>query len=408
MLGIPSIRQGAGIALSHPPIPDWQEQLQASLRRAQEAIARGSTQQEQMVREWTESLRTAYPDWGRERWQRRLEKKLRRRAEREARIANASLFEGYLWLLGAIVLFIVALSALPFLWWLIFPAAGLGSRGTRVIARHAGITKATVTVDATVPVSSRAPASQQGVDDQSRARAQRFGSLGNRSSSFGGLTVRTPASAPAAGAPPQMDPRDARVDGICDKILAELRVAPEVVKEIFRKPEETIAALRTTCRDLTRRERDVRKFLSPEEDLRLSREHDALRKRVETESDEVAKLRLSSALAALEQQRDQRQELARSAARFDAEHTRISYTLESLYTQIVRMRSADSASVDVAGAGLRRSLDMLSEEVNALADALEKVNRGEAAKMKKVAEGPGDASDGAPPAGDLRSEEHTS
>jgi len=182
---------------------------------------------------------------------------------------------------------------------------------------------------------------------------------------------------------------------MCDKILAELRVAPEVVKEIFRKPEETIASLRTTCRDLTRRERDVRKFLSPEEDLRLAREHDALRKRVETESDEVAKLRLSSALAALEQQRDQRQDLARSAARFDAEHTRISYTLESLYTQIVRMRSADSASVDVAGAGLRRSLDMLSQEVNALADALEKVNRGEAEKMKKVAEG--SAGDSSPP-----------
>ena len=384
--------------MSHPHIPDWQEQLQASLRRAQEAIARGSTQQEQMVRDWTESLRTAYPDWGRERWQRRLERKLRRRAEREARIANASLFEGYLWLLGAIVLFIVALSALPFLWWLIFPAAGLGSRGTRVIARHAGITKATVTVDATVPVGSRAPAAQQTVDDQSRARAQRFGSLGNRSSPFGGVILRTGASAPAAGAPPQLDPRDARVDGICDKILAELRVAPEVVKEIFRKPEETIAALRTTCRDLTRRERDVRKFLSPEEDLRLSREHDALRKRVETESDEVAKLRLSSALAALEQQRDQRQELARSAARFEAEHTRISYTLESLYTQIVRMRSADSASVDVAGAGLRRSLDMLSQEANALADALEKVNRGEAAKMKKVAEGPAAEAGAAPPA----------
>jgi len=384
--------------LTHPPIPDWQEQLQASLRRAQEAIARGGMQQEQMVREWTESLRTAYPDWGRERWQRRLERKLRRRAEREARIANASLFEGYLWLLGAIVLFIVALSALPFLWWLIFPAAGLGSRGTRVIARHAGITKATMTVDAAVPVGSATQASQQTLDEQARARAQRFGSLGR--SGFGGVTTR--ASAPAAGAPPQMDPRDARVDGICDKILAELRVAPEVVKEIFRKPEETIASLRTTCRDLTRREREVRKFLSPEEDLRLSREHEALRKRVETETDEVAKLRLSSALAALEQQRDQRQDLARSAARFDAEHTRISYTLESLYTQIVRMRSADSASVDVAGAGLRRSLDMLSQEVNALADALERVNRGEAAKMKRVAEGPAAEGGAAPPAPEHR------
>ena len=374
---------------------DWQENLQASLRRAQEAIARGSTQQEQMVREWTESLRTAYPDWGRERWQRRLERKLRRRAEREARIANASLFEGYVWLLGAIVLFIIALSALPVLWWLIFPAAGLGSRGTRVIARHAGITKATVTVDATLPVGSRAPDGQPSIDQQSAARAQRFGSLGTLNSSHGGATMR-------AGGPVPMDPRDARVDGICDKILAELRVAPQVVKEIFRRPEETIAALRTTCRDLTRRERDVRKFLSPEEDLRLSREHDALRKRVETESDEVAKLRLSSALAALEQQREQRLELARSAARFEAEHTRISYTLESLYTQIVRMRSADSASVDVAGAGLRRSLDMLSQEVNALADALEKVNRGEAAKMKKVAEGPGAEAASAPPAAGQR------
>src|SRR5438445_6358918 len=203
MLGIPSIRQGAGIALSHPPIPDWQEQLQASLRRAQEAIARGTTQQEAMVGAWTESLRSAYPDWGRERWQRRLERKLRRRAEREAKIANASLFEGYVWLLGAIVLFIIALSSLPFLWWLIFPAAGLGSRGTRVIARHAGITKATVTVDATLPAGRRAAAGQPAIAEQSAARAQRFGSLGNLGSSFGGVTLR--GGPPAPGAPPPMD-----------------------------------------------------------------------------------------------------------------------------------------------------------------------------------------------------------
>ncbi|MFL5388661.1 MAG: hypothetical protein ACJ79C_08040, partial [Myxococcales bacterium] len=117
---------------------------------------------------------------------------------------------------------------------------------------------------------------------------------------------------------------------------------------------------------------------------------------VETESDEVAKLRLSSALAALEQQRDQRQELARSAGRFDAEHTRISYTLESLYTQIVRMRSADSSSVDVAGAGLRRSLDLLSHEVNALADALERVNRGEVPRMQALGEGPASSDEGPP------------
>src|SRR5256884_9849305 len=124
---------------------DWQEQLQASLRRAQEAIARGTSQQDQMVREWTENLRSAYPDWGRERWQRRLERKLRRRAEREAKVANASLFEGYLWLLGAIRLFIIARSSLPFLWWLIFPAAGLGSARPRVIRRPHRITQPILT-----------------------------------------------------------------------------------------------------------------------------------------------------------------------------------------------------------------------------------------------------------------------
>src|SRR5918912_1544073 len=174
----------------------WQEQLQASLRRAQEAIARGTTQQDQMVREWTENLRNAYPDWGRERWQRRLERKLRRRAEREAKVANASLFEGYVWLLGAIVLFIIALSSLPFLWWLIFPAAGLGSRGTRVIPRHSRMTQPILT---------------------------------------------EPQPAPARGAAVSQDPRDVRVDAICDRILAELRTSPEAVKDIFVKPDETIA-----------------------------------------------------------------------------------------------------------------------------------------------------------------------
>jgi hypothetical protein len=376
--------------LSTPPIPDWQEQLQASLRRANDAISRGVTQQEEMVRAWTESLRSAYPDWGRERWQRRLERKLRRRAEREARIANASLFEGYLWLLGAIVLFIVALSALPFLWWLIFPAAGLGSRGTRVIARHTGITRPA----ADIPVSARVPAGISAADAQARVRAQRFGSLGGGRFDAGAARSQVPTTAVAT--PTGADPRDVRVDAICEKILGELRTSPDAVKEIFRKPEETIAALRSTCRDLTRRERDLRRFLSAEEDIRLTREREALAKRIEVETDEVTKMRLASALAALDAQRDQRAELTRSAARFDAEHTRISYTLESLYTQIVRMRSADSASVDVAGAGLRRSLDLLSHEVNALADALERVNRGEVPRMQALGEAPASSDEGPP------------
>jgi hypothetical protein len=373
-------------------------------------MEQGIQQQDEMVKAWTHSLRNAYPDWGRERWQRRLEKKLRKRAEREARLANATLFQGYLWSAGAIMLFIVALASLGSLWWLIFPAAYLGSRGSKVIARHAargtgpGEREQGVAAKAPAPVIGTTASSSLGGDAQASARAKRFGALGGGREIAGefkdlfdgiravgaifgeiadpkaratapGAAARTVASdAPAAAPPPIVDPRDARVDAVCDKILLELRDSPEPVREIFVKPEQTVAALRETCKNLTRRERDVRRFLSADEDARLSRERSALQARIDAETDEVTRTRLASALAALDQQREQRLELSRSASRFEAEQTRISYTLESLYTQVVRMRSSDSASVDVAGAGLRRSLETLSQEASALADALEKVN----------------------------------
>src|SRR5437588_7559088 len=129
------LRIPAGEPLSPKP-PDWQEQLQASLRRAQEAMAKGLRQQDEIFHSSLESLRATYPNWGQERWQRRLERKLRRQAEREARIANASLIEGYAWTLAAVALFLVALTNLPFLWWLIFPAVPLFQRGTRVVPRY--------------------------------------------------------------------------------------------------------------------------------------------------------------------------------------------------------------------------------------------------------------------------------
>jgi hypothetical protein len=361
--------------------PDWQEQLQASLKRAQEAIAKGVTQQEAIFHQSLESLRATYPNWGQERWQRRLERRLRKQAEREAKIANASLMEGYVWALAAIALFLVALTNLPILWWLIFPAVPLFQKGTRVVARYmkAGATEPVQTQQAAPPTPVAAPPQPAPIFVP---------------------PVRIPEPprpAPIFTPPVPEDPRDVRVDGICNRILAELKVAPESARDIFRNPDQTVSSLRNTCRDLTRRERELRNFLSPAEDARLSKEREALAARVEAEADEVAKLRLASALAALDQQRQQRAELAKSANRFEAEHTRIAYTLESLYTQVVRMRSADAVSADVAGAGLRQSLDTLTKEVDALADALERVNRGDDARPKILQEGPADL--GAPSGG---------
>jgi hypothetical protein len=58
----------------------------------------------------------------------------------------------------------------------------------------------------------------------------------------------------------------------------------------------------------------------------------------------------------------------------EAERTRLGYTLENLYTQVLRVRSADARSAEVAGTGLRQSVDRLGEEIGALAEALESVH----------------------------------
>jgi hypothetical protein len=372
-----------------PKPPDWQEQLQASLKRAQEAMAKGLQQQEQIFHSSIDSLRQTYPNWGQERWQRRLERKLRKHAEREARIANASLMEGYLWALAAIALFLVALTNLPFLWWLIFPAVPLFQRGTRVVARY---------------TKGGATEQQSGMRTEPQLPEQPIPAP--PPVVIPKVEVRSPPPPqPAPWTPPQAprapeDPRDLRVDAICDRLLNELKIAPESAREIFRDPEKTVSSLRSTARELTRRERELRAFLSPAEDSRLAKERELLSARVDAESDEVVKLRLASALAALDQQRQQRTELAKSANRFEAEHTRIAYTLESLVTQVVRMRSADAASADVAGAGLRQSLDNLTHEVDALADALERVNRGDEARLRALGTAPAapaPASDAAQP-----------
>ncbi len=124
-----------------------------------------------------------------------------------------------------------------------------------------------------------------------------------------------------------------------------------------------------------RRERELRALSSPEDERRLADERAALAARVEAETDAVVKERFASALAVLDEQRNQRAELATAASRLEAEHTRLYYTLEHLYTQVLRVRTADAASEDVAGAGLRHSVEQLGAEMEAVTEALEEVHR---------------------------------
>ncbi|WP_375742967.1 MICOS complex subunit MIC60 [Corallococcus interemptor] len=170
------------------------------------------------------------------------------------------------------------------------------------------------------------------------------------------------------------DPRLTRVDAVCEKLLAELRAGRGVLQEMVRSPERTVQDLRKSCHELVRRERELRTVAPPEDVRRLADERQKLETRQAAEEDVVVRDRLRAALQVLDEQVRQRAELTKSADRLEAEFTRLAYTLENLYAQVLRVRSADAADADVAGAGLRHSVEQLGAEVDAVTSALEEVH----------------------------------
>ncbi|MBN8470235.1 hypothetical protein D7Y27_03365 [Corallococcus sp. AB004] len=170
------------------------------------------------------------------------------------------------------------------------------------------------------------------------------------------------------------DPRLTRVDAVCEKLLAELRAGKGVLQEMVRSPERTVQDLRKSCHELVRRERELRTVAPPEDVQRLADERKKLETRWAAEEDVVVRDRLRAALQVLDEQVRQRAELTKAADRLEAEFTRLAYTLENLYAQVLRVRSADAADADVAGAGLRHSVEQLGAEVDAVTSALEEVH----------------------------------
>jgi len=189
-----------------------------------------------------------------------------------------------------------------------------------------------------------------------------------------------------------VDARLARVDELCDQLLADIRSGPAVLREVVQRPEQTVEALRDGVHALERREREIRALARPEDDARLQSERESLQRRLAAEQDAVTRQRLGQALEALEQQRTQRASLLTAASRLEAERTRLLYTLEGLHTQVLALRSTAEAGQEEAAADrLRQSLDTLSSEVSAVAGALESVQAVDAGAVPTPESRPTDA-----------------
>ena len=202
-------------------------------------------------------------------------------------------------------------------------------------------------------------------------------------------TIEAPA--PPSVLPPrqaQRDPRDERLAAVCDKLEAELRASPEQVRAFLGGSDVTIASLRRTCEDLSRRERAMREEADPASVARLDEERAGLEKRIAAESDAQLRQSLQGAIAAVEELKRQRELLRVGAERLQAEHTRLLYTLEGLASQLVRLRTAGDTA---APADVSKSALDLRARIDAIADALEEVSREAPAAMRELATGPAGA-----------------
>jgi hypothetical protein len=341
---------------------DRDQQLEASLRRVQAALSQGAVQQAQTLQALVQATGLQALD----RVNRKLARKLQRRALHDQQRLHHRLLrdeirrakhhgegpgraQGFVFAGSAVVLAILAITQ-PHLWWLIFVAFGFSMSAARILSR-----------------AHRQPALASDVKSEGALETVR-----------GPATASEPADAKKTVDMPAIDARLGRVNSVCDKLLNEIRTGPQIVRDIVHNPEETVKALRTTCQELGQRERDLRAAIVEADGQRLQKEREELSARIASEKDDIVRSRLESARSALDSQLSQRAELGTAAARLEAESTRILYTLENLHAQILRVRSADSGSADVAGAGLRRSLDQLGSEIDSVAEALEEVNRSDA------------------------------
>ena len=303
---------------------------------------------------------------------RREAKRAARRAEREAREARSrDPVRGGVYATVAVTCVLMALAQPRRLWWLVFVSLVF----FLLAARHLGRPRRGVSFEPEPRREGQETARE--LEEVLYRRLERPGRDGSRPS-MRGAEPRGAEGGPGdrgASVGAAVDPRVAKVDVLCGKLLAELREGPAVLREVVHAPERTVEALRKSCHELARREQQLRALSTPDEARRLESEREALAARVSAEQDAVVRERLTGALAALDEQRRQRAELATAADRLEAEHTRLYYTLEGLYAQVLRVRSADTVGEDVAGAGLRRSVEQLGAEVEAVTQALEEVHR---------------------------------
>ncbi len=242
-------------------------------------------------------------------------KQLKREQRRDRELGDASVFRGAVMLAIAVALAVMGVLT-PDKWWLLFVAMGLGIGGGKQIE------------------------------------------LARR---------RDKLSAPEAdlGAEAKID----RFEQACDQLLAELKDSPAAVRDFLGQPEATVEAIRTAGRQLKQRQALMLEAVSPGRAADLEQE----RRELEGRLGNLDPATYKRATDALRVRTELFAQVRTSSERLASEQQILLTSLESL-----RMRVALAKGAGGQGASLgdmKSEVDRLSEELAAITEALEGVQR---------------------------------
>ena len=155
------------------------------------------------------------------------------------------------------------------------------------------------------------------------------------------------------------------------QILRAIEGAGAEHRAMLSSSADRVRGLARSARDLARRLQALEERLGAEDPKSAAEEASALERRAAEAHDPAAQKSYARALEQHRQRAGLIRELRARRERGDAELTRIELTLEAVSAQILRIESAEASDATAEGARVAESLDALSIEVEAAAEAVD-------------------------------------
>ncbi len=172
---------------------------------------------------------------------------------------------------------------------------------------------------------------------------------------------------------PEHAARVSRCAGLQERIVLEIRSADAEHRAMLAPSEERVRGLTRSALLLAEKLQKLEAHLGAEDLKRADREAQSLERRIAEAHDGGARQSFERALAQHRQKALVIEELRAHRERGDAQLMNIELTLETVAAQILRIKSAEASDMPSDGARIVESLDALSVEVEAAAEAVDEI-----------------------------------